>query len=437
MRQARVAGALRARGLEEGGRVAFLVGSSVDLLCAALGCLRSGVIPVMLNPALTAAERTVVLDDCQASAVVGSEAELADLVRARPGELAPWPRARPMHYTSGTTGRPKGVWSGILDDTQARQMHEDEAELWGFEASDVLLVSSPLHHSAPLRIAAAVLGRGGDVVVLSHFDADVAADTLGRQGVTATFMVPAHLQRLFQVGADGRAPIRRANLSGFRLLAHAGAPCPEPLKRRALKAFPMGTVWEFYGSTEGQFTVCSPEEWISRPGTVGRARPGRRLEVDPEGRIWCAPPPFGRFTYWGDAEGSAKAWSTGTDGRRQFSVGDLGRLDGDGYLFIDGRREDLIISGGVNVYPAEVEAALATVPGIGEVVVFGVDDERWGQRVCAAVVGPVDLAVLRAHARRVLADYKRPKDVYSVDDLPRTSTGKVRRAAVAASLGLV
>ncbi|MDQ1373342.1 MAG: long-chain acyl-CoA synthetase, partial [Actinomycetota bacterium] len=210
-------------------------------------------------------------------------------------------------------------------------------------------------------------------------------------------------------------------------------PCPEPLKRAALQAFPAGSVWEFYGSTEGQFTVCPPDLWLERPGTVGRARPGRRLSVDPDGTIWCGVPPYARFEYWRDPDKTAGAWRDDA-----FTVGDLGRLDEDGCLFLDGRRDDLIISGGVNVYPAEVESVLAAAPGVGEVAVFGAPDERWGQRVCAAVVpdGTVDAGVVMAEARRHLAPYKCPKDVYVLDALPRTATGKVRRSAIAGRLGL-
>src|ERR1700686_2357235 len=136
--------------------------------------------------------------------------------------------------------------------------------------------------------------------------------------------------------------------ASLRLLVHAGSPCPAPLKRVALARVRPGVLWEFYGSTEGQFTVCSPEEWLERPGTVGRARPGRRLEVDDDRVVWCHAPGFARFEYWRDPQATARAWRPGA-----FTVGDVGRLDRDGYLFLDGRRDDLVISGGVNGYPVE------------------------------------------------------------------------------------
>ena len=436
--QRRVAGGLRARGLGPGDRVAFLLPSSAGLLSAVLGAQRSGVVPVMLNPGLLEAERRVLLDDADPALVVDHPGGLAALLAgpADAAELSDVPRCRPMHYTSGTTGRPKGVWSGVLPDADARALFDDEADLWGLCREDALLICSPLYHSAPLRFGAGVLLRGGSVVLVERFDAAAVVDAVNRHRPSAAFMVPAHLQRLTAPGPDGTAPVDGADLGSFRLLAHAGAPCPPALKERAMKSFPAGSVWEFYGSTEGQFTVCPPDDWRRRPGTVGRARPGRELLVDDDGVIWCAPPAFARFEYWRDPARTATAWRGLPDGRRAFTVGDLGRLDPDGYLWVDGRRDDLIISGGVNVYPAEVEAALAGVPGVEELVVFGVPDDRWGQRVCAAVIGTADPEVVRRRAAAALAAYKRPKDVYLVTDLPRTGTGKVRRGRVAAHLGL-
>ncbi|HZQ29063.1 MAG TPA: AMP-binding protein [Acidimicrobiales bacterium] len=422
--QARVAGALRRAGLHRGDRLALVLPNSPGLLAAILGSLRIGVIPVLLHAGLLAHERRVLLDDAQPQLVVDDEAALAGLLSGPSSPLAPVPLARPMHYTSGTSGRPKGVWSGVLDPNDAQRLFEDEAAVWRFDASDALLICSPLYHSAAVRFSASTLLTGGEVILLERFDATTAAHAIEQEQVRTAFMVPAHLQRLFALP-------RLPDLSSFRLLAHAGAPCPEPLKRAALAAFPPGAVWEFYGSTEGQFTVCSPDEWLAHPGTVGRARPGRRLEVDADDQIWCHVPPYARFEYWRDHAKTAAAWRGDA-----FTVGDIGRLTEDGYLFLDGRRDDLIISGGVNVYPAEVEGVLSGLPGVEEVAVFGAPDERWGQRVCAAVVGAADPSAVLAHARERLAAYKCPKNVYVVEDLPRTVTGKVRRSAVAAALGL-
>jgi acyl-CoA synthetase (AMP-forming)/AMP-acid ligase II len=424
-RQRRAAGALVARGLEPGDRVGFCVGSSANLLCAVLGALRRGIVPVLLNATLLPAERDELLDDADPALCVLDDAALAALCDGPPVELAPVPLARPMHYTSGTTGRAKGVWSGVLEETEARTLFDDEANLWGFEAADTHLVCSPMYHSVSVRFAAGTLLRGGGLLILDHFDPALAARALIAQRPTTTFMAPTVLGRLLRHRATPRV------LGSLRLLVHAGSPCPPTLKRAAMARVGAEVLWEFYGSTEGQFTVCAPGDWLARPGTVGRARPGRRLVTDDDGTVWCHAPSFARFSYWRDPESTARAWRGDA-----FTVGDIGRLDDEGFLFLDGRRDDLVITGGVNVYPAEVETVLARCPGVVEVAVFGVDDEDWGQRLCAAVVGGADDATLRAHADAHLAPYKRPKRYVRLDELPRTATGKLLRRALPELLGV-
>jgi long-chain acyl-CoA synthetase len=395
----------------------LLVPGSADYVVAVLGALRAGIVPVPLDPALTPFEREPLLADADPALVVDSAAQLAALPRHAapvPGDLSPLPRARPMHYTSGTTGRPKGVFSGLLSDADAAGLFSDERDYWGITADDVHVVASPLHHSAPLRFALTTLLAGGSVVLPGRFDPSQWSEAVRAHRPSTAFVVPAHLTRLL---ATGLPPT-----DSFRLLAHAGAPCPEPVKERVLAAFPPRSVWEFYGSTEGQFTGCVGEEWARRRGTVGRARPGRTMSVDAQGRLWCAVPRYARFTYWRDPDRTAAAWKGDA-----FTVGDLGRIDADGYVFLDGRREDLVISGGVNVYPAEVESVLAGCAGVTDVAVFGVPDEQWGQRVCAAVTGSATEERLREWARQRLAPAKRPKQYVHLDALPQTSTGKVRR----------
>ena len=392
----------------------LVVPSSAELLNTVLGALRVGIVPVPVYPSLTPAELDGLVADAQPALVVREGAVLTELEASDPVDIADVPLARPMHYTSGTTGMPKGVWSGVLDDGAARALLDEEAALWEFERGDRHLVCSPLHHSAPIRFAAGTLLAGGEVTVLDRFDPAAFAAAVAELEPTTAFLVPAHLQRLRQHGLQ---PV-----SSFRLLTHAGAPCPAPLKRWAHDIFGRRSVWEFYGSTEGQFTACTAEEWENRPGTVGRARPGRRLSTDRDGTIWCEVPDHARFTYWRDPERTAEAWRDGA-----FTVGDLGRLDEDGYLWLEGRRDDLIISGGVNVYPAEVERALADAPGVAEVAVFAVDDDRWGQRVCAAVVGGTTAEDVLRFAEERLAPFKRPKQVVVVGELPRTGMGKVVR----------
>ena len=401
--------------LSPGDRVALLVPGSLTYVDAVMSLLADGVFPVPLDPRLTAYERDRILAALEPALVVTDEETLSGLVTGRRRDL---PLGRPMHVTSGTTGVPKGVFSGLLDETDALALVAEERELWGFRADDVNLVLSPLYHSAPLRFAMGTLLAGGRVVAPGPFDPAVVTETIERDRPTTMFCVPAHLQRLFAHWDEVGAP----DLSCFRLVAHAGAPCPPPLKQRLIELFPDGSTWEFYGSTEGQFTACRSEEWLERPGTVGRARPGRELVVDDDGTIWCRVPRHARFTYFGDPEKTDAAWRGDA-----FTVGDLGRLDDDGYLWLDGRREDLVITGGVNVYPVEVENALSEHPRVDDVAVYGVTDERWGQRVCATVVGTATAEELASWARERLAPPKRPKEYRFTDTLPRTLTGKVRR----------
>ncbi len=423
--QRRVAGALDRRGIGPGDRVVFCLPSSASLLVCVLGAARRGVVPVLLNATLLPSERDGLVADAEPALVVTDAADLKPLLSGPALELSPYPLVRPMHYTSGTTGRPKGVFSGVLEEPDARALFEDEADLWGFGDGDTHLVCSPMYHSVSVRLAGTVLLRGGRVVVLPRFEAAGVVAALEHVEPTTTFMAPTALHRVMGEPAGPRC------FASLRLLIHAGSPCPPALKRAALGRVRPGALWEFYGSTEGQFTVCSPEEWLERPGTVGRARPGRRLEVDADGTVWCHAPGFARFEYWHDAAATARAWRADA-----FTVGDMGRVDEDGYLFLEGRRDDLIISGGVNVYPVEVESVLAEAPGVDEVAVFALPDREWGERVCAAVVGAVDEDTLRRHVALRLAPYKRPKAYFLVRELPHTPTGKLRRRDLPGALGL-
>ena len=439
-RQRRAAGALLARGCRPGDRVVFGLGSSGDLICAVLGAARIGLIPVLLNATLTPAERDRLAADAGPTVEVFAPAELAALLDGVPTDLSPYPLTRPMHYTSGTTGRPKGVTTGVWDEATARAVFEDEAAVWHFDRDDLHMVCSPMYHTVSVRFSAGTLLSGGTLAILSHFEAATALHVLRRLRPTTSFLVPTHLQRILQ--SPDLDPGEQ--FDSLRFLAHAGAPCPPSVKRATMARVP-GRVWEFYGSTEGQFTVCSPDDWLAHPGTVGRARPGRTLSIEPlgaadsgdsddgSGTIWCDMPPFARFSYWGDPAATAAAWRGSA-----CTVGDLGLLSPEGYLFLSGRRHDLIISGGVNVYPAEVEGVLAAVPGVAQVAVFGLPDPQWGERVCVAYVAAatLDEAALREAASTHLAPYKRPKTYIRAADLPHTATGKLIRRAVAAHVGL-
>ncbi|WP_239456397.1 class I adenylate-forming enzyme family protein [Nocardioides solisilvae] len=409
--------------LRAGDRVVLSLPGSARYVEVVAGLLARGVLPVPLDPALTPAERAGILADVDPVLVVDEPGGLEALATLLPESVAGLlPLGRPMHVTSGTTGRPKPVDSGGLDPGPARALLAEERDLWGFRADDVHLVVSPLHHSAPLRFAMGTVLAGGTLVVPGPFDVRALTRAIEEHRATTMFCVPTHLQRLFAHWDEVGVP----DLSSFRLVAHAGAPCPPAVKRRLIDLFPDGSTWEFYGSTEGQFTACRSEEWLKRPGTVGRARPGRTLRVDPDGLLWCTVPEHARFAYRRAPEKTAAAWRETSDGPA-FTVGDHGRLDDEGYLYLDGRREDLVISGGVNVYPLEVENALRELPGVVDVAVYAEADPDWGQRVCAAVVGDVAEPELAAFARQRLSPAKRPKRWTFLEALPRNATGKVRR----------
>ena len=413
----RAAGWLGAQGVHAGDRVAIASSNHPSYVPFVLGALRSGVIVVPANVHLSGAERDRIVADADVALTITEDA-WPDSGDATPADLCDVPLGRPMHYTSGTPGLAKGVWSGVLSETDALALARDEADLWDPRPGDTYLVCSPLYHSAPLRIATSALLAGARVLVSERFDAAEVARAFVDERVAGAFLVPTHLRRLLAL--DGfEAPAAR------RIL-HAGEPCPDALKRHAIDVFGAENLSEFLGSTEGQFTFCTSAEWLERPGTIGRARAGRRLSVDAEHHVYVTAPSFARWEYWRDPEKTASAW----DGDA-FTVGDLGRLDADGYLFLEGRREDLIISGGVNVYPAEVERVLLEHPGVAEAAVFGVADEAFGQRVCAAIVGDADPESVRAFVRERLPGSHAPKQVFVVDALPRTQTGKVKRSDLA------
>ncbi len=425
---ARAASGLRASGLTPGDRVAIVTPEhryprdeaavlQARVVALVAGALRSGLVPVPINPMLTQAEREHIISDSGAALTVAQAADLVALTdhRGPVPELSDWPVGRPMHYTSGTTGRPKGVYTQGIGEALTEALWRDEIDQWEFTSEDVTLVHGPLCHAAPLRYAMAVLQMGGAAVLPGHFDAAAIAQALIDHRPTHAFLVPSHLQRLFELDLPA---------SPYRLITHAGAACPPTVKRRLHEWAGVQSVWEFYGSTEGQFTICAGEQWEQHPGTVGRARPGRTLEIR-DGVIWCRTPDFARFSYWNDPVKTAGAWHGDA-----FSVGDLGRLDGD-FLYLEGRREDLIITGGVNVYPAEVEAILLECPGVREVAVFGRDDEQWGQRVCAAFSGDATVDQVRAWSVDTLAAYKRPKDLEHLPELPHNASGKIQRLQLA------
>jgi long-chain acyl-CoA synthetase len=335
-----------------------------------------------------------------------------------------------MNYTSGTTGRPKGI-ERPLPEPASEYPHNPFAEFWGFTADDVHLLCGPAYHTAPGAYAQMHLGEGAPVVVMERFTADSCLRLIEAERVTTSHMVPANFVRILE--ADWTA----FDLSTIRKILHAAAPCPPAVKRQIMDVFPTGTVWEYYGMSEGMATVISPADWLAKPGSVGRAFPGLHISIRDEhgtelpagvvGSVFVsAMPGSPKFAYHNAPDKTADAWQDDF-----FTVGDLGWLDDDGYLFLADRRVDLILRGGVNIYPAEVEHALATHPDIVDSAVFGLPDVRLGQRVHAIVElragADVDSEAITKHLRGELADYKLPATYEFVDALPREPNGKIRK----------
>ena len=422
--QSKAANGIRRLGVSPGARVLFCVESSANLLFAIGGALRSGVVPVVVNPQLLISERTPIVENSESVAIIDSPKKLAELFSGGTDEISMFPLTRPMLYTSGTSGTPKGVVSPLLDEADAKKLWSEEIEQWSFCAEDVHLVCSPLYHSAPIRLSLSTLLAGGSIVVPGKFKADEIVKSIKETQPTTTFCTPTHLQRLVESGHIGE-------LGSLRLVLHAGSKCEDKLKRIVINEIGINKVWEFYGSTEGQFSVCSSTEWLDRPGTVGKARSNRKILVGQDEVIWSSCPSYARWEYWNDKPKTLEAW----DGDF-FTVGDLGYLDDDGYLYLRGRRDDLVVSGGVNIYPVEIEFVLQNLSGIADVVVFGVEDERWGQKLCAAIVGSVSQQQIEVFVQANLAPFKRPKEYFFVSNIPRTALDKLRRSRMAVDLGI-
>ena len=247
-----------------------------------------------------------------------------------------------MNYTSGTTGQPKGI-ERPLPQPATEYPPNPFADFWGFTATDVHLLCGPAYHTAPGAYAQMHLGEGASVVVMDRFTADECLRLIEIERVTTSHMVPANFVRILE------APWSDFDLTSVRKILHAAAPCPPAVKRRITDVFPPGTVWEYYGASEGMATVISPEEWLEKPGSVGRAFPGVRVIIRDEhgtelppnetGLVYVsAMPGTPKFRYHNAPEKTDEAWQG-----EFFTVGDLGSLDEDGYLFLADRRVDLIL----------------------------------------------------------------------------------------------
>jgi long-chain acyl-CoA synthetase len=333
-------------------------------------------------------------------------------------------------YTSGTTGRPRAV-ERPTDPATAHLALAGVAKMWDFDEHEVHLCPGPLYHTGPGSYAQLHLLIGATLVLMRRFDAAGALDLIERHRVTNTFMVPTHFTRILFLDEEER----RRDLSSLRLVMHSAAPCPVHVKHGIMRVFPPGTVTEFYGASESGFTKITAREWLEKPGSVGRPWPGHELVILDEHGAPCAPGEVGLiyvrsartdFRYRDSDEKNRGAFRNGF-----FTAGDLGYLDDDGYLFIADRRTDLIITGGANVYPAEVEGVLMEHPQVADVAVLGIPDDEMGKSVLA-VVEPREGADLTAEsviafAQENLAHYKCPRRVEIVAELPREPQGKIKK----------
>jgi long-chain acyl-CoA synthetase len=342
------------------------------------------------------------------------------------------PLGREFLYSSGTTGLPKGIRRPLVPfaERDAPMWDMTWKALYGFDTETVYLSPAPLYHAAPIGYVGRTLLEGGTAVILRKFDAAQCLAVIEQHRVTHSQWVPTMFHRLLALPEAVR---RGHDLSSHRCAIHAAAPCPVPVKRAMIDWWgPI--VWEYYAGSEGVgTTVISSADWLRKPRSVGRPVNGVRVHVTGEDGAELPPGETGsirfeggpRFAYHNAPEKTAACF----DERGWATLGDLGWLDADGFLFLSDRRADLILAGGVNLYPAEVEAVLIQHPAVAEVAVVGVPHPEMGEQVHAVIVArePVAAAALEAWCRERLSGLKRPKSFEFVEELPRSEAGKLLR----------
>jgi long-chain acyl-CoA synthetase len=451
-----VANGLEGLGAASGSHVAICVSNRVEFVEVMLGAWRAGCAYTPLKTGWTADEVGYVLDDAKTSVVItdrdGARAAaqlrgvaVVDLDDGYDAWLAQQDTSAPppdrcgykMPYTSGTTGRPKGVvmtgagttpfatgWAGL----------QRWAEALSLPGDGVHLFLSRLFNGAPQTFGFGALARGATLRILPRWSAVDGLRELGREDVTSTIMVPTMFRQLLALPDMDRTSTPAPSL---RTMLHGGEPCPLPVKEAIADWF--GDVMvEYYGFTEGGFTVVGPGEWRTHPGSVGRPLADMHVEirgddgvevpVGVDGTVFFRSDTGRRFRYSGDDAKTEDAHAGDA-----FSVGDIGHVDADGYLYLSGRSADVVITAGVNVYPAEIESALSDVDGVVDMCAVGIPDDERGE-VLALYVAPAPghaetqlLERINATAAERLAPYKRPQVVRVIDEVPRDEAGKLLR----------
>jgi long-chain acyl-CoA synthetase len=463
----RVANALRSNGLRNGDVVAYALPNDVDVVIWQLATNEIGLRYLSLNPALSADEFTSILDHSGAAALVThveyverfndparNPAKLrvivgaggapvsgyvsdADLVADQPSSPPPDRRlGDSIRYSSGTTGKPKGIVRPLSerDPSEAANAMAVFGRAFEFVPFDgVHLVSTGMHHGGCQSFYLGALNVGQPLAIMGRFHAEQTLAMIEKHSVTTAYMVPTQFVRMLKLTPEVR---NKYDLSSLKSVVHSAAPCPLEVKKDMMSWW--GPVlWETYGGTEGAATIAKPHRWLEKPGTVGRTVRGMRVRIlddegnelpaDQIGNVYIERVDGERFEYRNDPELTASVFRGGA-----FTIGDVGYLDDDGYLFICDRAKDMIISGGVNIYPAEVEGVLSSHPAVADAAVVGIPDPEWGEQV-KAVVQVVDgteptpelaeqlIVFCRAH----LAGFKCPRSVDFDAELPRTEAGKL------------
>jgi long-chain acyl-CoA synthetase len=473
-RAGRIAGGMQRLGIKPGDSVCILMRNDIAFLEAAYAAMRLGAYAVPVNWHFKPEEVHYVLKDSGSSVLAGHADLLHPLRNAIPSgvtvlsvptppeilghyridpehlatpdfatDLESWleqqrpydgpavPQPQNMIYTSGTTGNPKGVRRQAPTPEQTLASERMRALLYGLEPGVRALLPGPLYHSAPNSFGLRSGRLGGALVLMPRFEPEEFLRLIQEQKIDTLFMVPTMFIRLLKLPEAVR---KQYDISSLRHVVHAAAPCPAEAKRAMIEWWGP-VIYEYYGSTEsGALTFATSDDALKKPGTVGKildgvelrflGDDGDRLPQGAIGEIYSRAPGNPDFTYHNKPEKRAEIERDGF-----ITSGDVGYIDADGYVFICDRKRDMVISGGVNIYPAEIEAALHAVPGVHDCAVFGIPDDEFGEALMAVVEpqpgATLEIAAIRAHLKASLAGYKVPKHVEILSKLPREDSGKI------------